>query len=128
MVAPSADWSLGLDDVDLTYLRVDNACSLIFEDTRVVIEGSFKVHTPDGVDHVLDPGERNSLGPLLEIYPDRLIRAAAGADCSLRLDFLSGASIHVSQDDHYEAWEVTGPGSRLVVCPPAGGGGLAVWT
>jgi len=39
----------------------------------------------------------------------------------------SGAKILVEQDPHYEAWESVGPGSRLVVCPPAGNGTLTVW-
>jgi Family of unknown function (DUF6188) len=127
-VVPGPDWLLGLCDVDLTRLWVDHACSLIFEESRVMIENSFTLHTVDGAEHLLDPGERRSLGPLLAIYPDRLIRASVASDGSLRLDFVSGAWIHVPQDDHYEAWEVSGPGGRLVVCPPAGGPGLAVWT
>ena len=127
-VVPDPDWSLGLGDVDLSRLWVDHACSLIFEDTRVMIENSFTVHAVDGVDHLLDPGERIALGPFVAIYPDRLISASVASDYSLRLDFVSGAWIHVPQDDHYEAWEVSGPGGRLVVCPPAGGDGLAVWT
>jgi hypothetical protein len=32
------------------------------------------------------------------------------------------------QHPQYEAWQVVGPGSRLIVCPPASGSGLAVWS
>ena len=80
-----------------------------------------------GVRHALDPGERAGLGPLLAVYPDVLGTAAVDSDGTLRLLFASGSSLVVPPDDHYEAWQIEGPGTRLVVCTP-GGTELAVWT
>ena len=81
-----------------------------------------------GVDHHLDPGERAGLGPLLSLYPDALSAASVDADGALRLAFVSGASISVPSDARYEAWQVNGPGSFLVVCVPGNSGDLAIWS
>ena len=52
--------------------------------------------------------------------------AVVESDLTLVLAFQGGASLEVRPDPHYEAWQVTGPASRLIVWPP-GGGNLAVW-
>ena len=91
-----------------------------------MIESPFAL-TVGGVEYRLNPESRGGLGPLLDVYPDDLVAAVTGPDCSLTLKFASGARILVEQAPDYEAWEIVGPGSRLVVCPPAGNGTLTVW-
>lgn len=111
---------------ELTYIRVSHQTRLQFGQTEVVIESPFELRVA-GVRHALDPGERAGLGPLLAVYPDVLGTAAVDSDGTLRLLFASGSSLVVPPDDHYEAWQIEGPGTRLVLCTP-GGTELAVWT
>jgi len=82
----------------------------------------------DGVDHELDPERRGELGPLLAVYPNTLSSASVENDGTLRLGFTSGAHIVVPPHPMYEAWHVSGPGTRLIVCVPGNSGELAVWT
>lgn len=98
-----------------------------FEATEVVIESPFVLRR-DGVEYTLDPGERANLGPLLALYPDSLSAATVDAASTLHLSFVSGATIFVPGDPQYEAWQVNGPGRRLVVCDPGTEGKLSVWT
>jgi hypothetical protein len=89
--------------------------------------GSNFVLTLGGTDHALDPEDRDQLGPLLGVYPDSLRSGRVDADGTLRLNFASGASIAVPSDPQYEAWNIVGPGSALIVCMPGTSGELAVW-
>jgi Family of unknown function (DUF6188) len=119
--------SLQIEATDLTFIRVDHQSRLQFEGTEVMIESAFELRTA-GVIHELDPEDRAGLGPFLNLYPDTLAAGFVEPDCSLHVDFVSGTQIIVRQHARYEAWQISGPGSRLVVCPPAGGGGgLSVW-
>ena len=60
--------------------------------------------------------------------------ASTGSDGTLHLTFGSGATITVPPDPHYEAWEISGPGTALITCLPSTaclsgtGGKLAVFT
>jgi hypothetical protein len=127
MVNAGSGWELGMTPCDLTFLRVDHQTRLQFEKTEVVIESPF-LFTIGGVEYRLDPGERAGLGPLLSLYPDTLSSAVLDADATLRLGFASGAQIVVPPDRQYEAWQINGPGTYLVVCVPGTSGDLAVWS
>ena len=118
---------LRIPNTDLTFVRIDHQARLQFNDTEVVIETPFVLHT-GLVTYNLDPGERSELGPILALYPDALVDATVDDSATLRLRFASGASITVAQDANYEAWQVNGPGNYLVVCTPGTDGGLAVWS
>jgi hypothetical protein len=127
VVHPGQDWSLQIEATDLTFIRVDHQSRLQFDGTEVVIESAFELRTAGEIHH-LDPEVRAGLGPFLSLYPDTLSAGFVEPDCSLHLEFVSGAQIIVRQDARYEAWQISGPGRRLVVCPPVGGnGGLSVW-
>jgi hypothetical protein len=90
-----------------------------------VIEGAFHVRVA-GVNHLLDPADRSRLGPLLDLYPNHLDSAGIDPDGTLSLTFARGGQIRVPPDAQFEAWQVVGPGRRLIVCPP-NGQRLAVW-
>jgi len=77
----------------------------------------------------LDSESLATLGPLVAICPATLLLATIELDLTLRLEFTNGVVIEVPEDLSFEAWEINGPESRLIVCPPAGGPGpgLAVW-
>lgn len=117
---------LDLDGQDLSFIRIDYQVRLQFHETEVVIETPFVLASHDE-QWLLDPERRGELGPLLATYPATLRSAAVRSDLTLQLTFESGSSIEVPQHLHYEAWQIVGPGSRLVVCPPAGDGKLALW-
>jgi hypothetical protein len=52
--------------------------------------------------------------------------ASADYTGTLILGFDSGTSLRVEPDPDYEAWNITGPRGRMIVCMP--GGELAVWS
>ena len=126
LLSPSVTPALGLDGADLTFIRINYQARLQFAETEVVIESPFRVSV-GGEQRTLDPEVRADLGLLLAIYPATLASAVIQPDLSLRMVFESGSTIEVPQDLHYEAWQIEGPGSRLIVCPPEGDGTLAVW-
>ena len=111
--------------LDMTFVRVDHQTRLQFGDSEIVIESPFRVTAPDGNEYDLDPGERASLGPVLDLYPNVLVTVTVDAEASLRLAFDSGATLDVPADLDFEAWQVNGPDGFLAVCMP-GGAGLAV--
>jgi len=118
--------ALQLEGADLTSIRIDSRTHLTFGATEVTIETPFRI-TADGQTYELDPGAQSGLGPLLVIYPDTLLSAGIDTQLTLRLEFTGGQMLEVREDPSFESWEIRGPDSRLIVCPPAGGGGLAVW-
>lgn len=117
--------AIAVEERDLSFIRVDHQLRFQFGGTEIVIESPFTL-VSDGEAHELDPGQRAALGPVLALYPDALLALAVGTDGDLRLGFESGASLTVPPDPHFEAWEVSGPGTRLIVCAP-GGHALSVW-
>ena len=119
--------SLALEGADLSWIQIYFQTRLVFAKlkTNVVIGSPFTL-TFDGQERSLDPEVRGDLGPLLAIYPGVVAVADIDLDLTLRLRFTNGAAIDVSPDPHYEAWQVEGPGSRLIVCGP-GSSGLSVW-
>jgi hypothetical protein len=125
-VPPEEMPPLGLDGAELTFIRVDHQTRMQFNATEIVVETPFRLFV-DGQEHELDPEDRADLGPLIAIYPATLRAAIVTPGLTLRLTFSSGALMEVPQHAQYEAWQVVGPGSRLIVCPPGAGGRLAVW-
>jgi hypothetical protein len=124
-VKAGTEWALKLDPSDLTWIVIDHSIRLRFGDAVVTIENDFVLRR-GFAEHVLDPGEREELGPLLALYPDSLTAGSVDVDGTLHLTFLSGATIEVAACDQYEAWQVQGPGDYVVVCSP-GTGELDVW-
>lgn len=119
-------WDLRIDQSELTFLRVDHQTRLQFGETEVVIESPFALRSGDHEYH-LDPSERSGLGPLLSVYPNALTSAYVDIQATLRLKFSDGTTVTVPADPHYEAWQVNGPGTFLVVCVPGTSGELAIW-
>ena len=124
VVWPGQDWNLGLGDREMSFIRIDHQTWLQFGEIAIVIGCPFTLKVGD-ISLLLN--EREDLGPLLAQYPDTLTAATADEDGTLRLTFGRGWTIDVSPDPRYEAWQITGPGKNLVVCPPDGGT-LSIWT
>jgi Family of unknown function (DUF6188) len=127
MVCAASIPALQFDGADLTSIRIDFQIHLHFDETTVTIGTPFRL-TVGGKSHALDPDARSKLGPLLAIYPGKLQSASINSELTLRLEITGGAVIEIPVDRSFEAWEISGPESRLIVCPPAGEGGLAVWS
>lgn len=117
--------TITVDEPDLSFVRIDHQVRFQFGATEVVIESPFTLIEAAGFRHDLETDHRADLGPVLALYPDSLLSMGVSTDGDLRLDFESGATVVVPSSPHYEAWEVNGPGTRLVVCTP--GGALGVW-
>jgi Family of unknown function (DUF6188) len=122
-----ADGSLDLTLGDVSFIRIDHQARLQVGEVEIVIESPFTLRTA-GTEYALDPGERGGLGPFLALWPDELTMASAGPDGTLNLTFGKGAILTVPPDPHYEAWQIAGPGTALIVCMPGTEGQLAVWT
>lgn len=122
----ASDWTLTLAPAALTFVRIDHQTRLQFEEVEVIIENAFSLEI--GANHYdLDPGDRAGLGPLLSLYPSTLESASLGDDGTLHLSFDNGRSISVPPHAVYEAWQVSGSSTALVVCTPGDSGTLAVW-
>lgn len=97
------------------------------EDVEIVIEGRFELRRDEAA-FQLDPAERDRLGPILALYPARLIGATIDPDGTLRLVFDNGGVVVVPPDNDHEPWQIRGAGTALVVCTPGIPGELAVWS
>jgi hypothetical protein len=122
----ASDWTLTFAPAALTFVRIDHQVRLQFEEAEVVIESASSVEIGDKR-YDLDPGDRAGLGPLLSMYPATLESASLGDDGTLHLSFDNAGSISVPPDAVYEAWQISGPSTALVVCTPGDRGTLAVW-
>lgn len=111
---------------ELTFLRVDHQVRLQCGEIEVVIESPFVLRTGEH-EYPLDPEERRGLGPLLGVYPNTLTSASVDDKATLRLTFTDETTITVPADPQYEAWQINGPGTFLVVCVPGTSGELAIW-
>lgn len=103
-----------LADPDIAFLAVNFQTRLQFGKAELVIETPFTLTTNDG-SYALDPNHRDQLGPLLGIYPDRVERLVMSPNGRLTATFVSGVSLTVEPNDHYEAWNIDG-----FWCPPGG--------
>ena len=122
---------LPLDGREVTQCRVDSDFSLVScEPTRddvVIRVASFRLAGRSGDETLIDAeGPRDRLAPALTLYRDRIGHAKAWKDGRLEITFSSGRTLTASPDPDYESWEVSGPGSIMLVCVP-GGGEPAIW-
>ncbi|WP_354700815.1 hypothetical protein DSM112329_01104 [Paraconexibacter sp. AEG42_29] len=89
----------------------------------VAFGGEFDFRDRSGRLHELDAdaGSWAPLQRLLELRHDLVqsLQVSHGGDVQIR--FSSGAGVSARPDAAYESWEITGPGSLNLVCPPGGG-------
>ena len=58
---------------------------------------------------------------VMALVGQRVLSSVGFKTGALRLVFESGALLTVPYDDHYEAWQLTGPSGRMWVSLPGGG-------
>jgi hypothetical protein len=110
---------------DITFIRIDHQTRLQVDEYEIVIESPFGIWTPHG-EFRLDPADRSGLGPLLSCYPGTVTLATIDVDAALHIELADGTLLVVPPDEQYEAWQVHGPSTFLLVCLP-GRGQVAVW-
>jgi len=125
-VDPRSEWSLRFEPADLDWIMVDHTVRLGFGPATAVLLSAFQI-VIEGAEQDLGPAQRGGLGPLLELYPNSLSSALVEDDGTLRLSLASGAAIVCPPSPAYEAWQVSGPASYLVVCS-GWPGNLTEWT
>ena len=120
-----AGWTLYLAKPDISWIRIDFQTRIQMNDLEFVIECPFQFTRNEDV-LLLDPNERERLGPFLAIYPGLVSEGWVSHSGCLNLAMGDGTSIVVEPDPRYEAWQIVGPNNLLVVCTP-GGGEPAIW-
>jgi len=93
-------------------------------DLLLVIESPFTLRPASGEPLCLDPGQPQTLFPLLPFLfrPVASFRASSAGECQLR--FEDGTELSCLPDERYEAWNSRGSGelaSASLLCGPGGG-------
>ncbi len=118
--------ALGIDGADLTSIEIYFQVRLKFGGISVTIGTPFHLVSGEKT-YDLDPERRGDLEQLHAAYPASVVSAGISSNLTLRIELSSGAVIEVQEHPMYESWQVAGPGGRLIICPPTGGSGLAIW-
>jgi len=94
-------------------------------DVVLCLEGGFTYRDSGGGAHELDPSaDRAGLGVALGLFPNAVTEATVNEGV-LHLAFDDGSRVVVPPQDDYETWQISGPGTSLIVSLP--GGELAIW-
>ncbi len=94
-----------LEEVSLSFIRIDHQSRLRFGRTEVMIGGPFVLEM-DGVVHRLHPRRWGALGPLVALYPGSARWLWASVEGELTLVFEHGAVLTVPPDPASTAWSV----------------------
>lgn len=119
---------LGLQGRILQSVLVDYTLRMQLSDEYfIAIESPFKVDS-SGKTFSLSPEEDadDAFQPIRQLVGQTVEEASADEAGTLRVSFSDGTRFEVPPDDHYESWNVSGPGGALVVCMPRGE--LAIWS
>ena len=117
---PYAGWTVARICVDFEFGLALEPEDPAGENAWVRIGGAFEYQAPDGSRYDMRPGPpQEPLAPALGLHTRRVTRFAVSADGHLEIAFADGASLSVSPDEQFEAWQVEGPVDLL--CGPGGG-------
>ena len=111
--------------------RLDNAFSLAIEASGewwlLKIEVPFDVASPQAASERFgSDGRPSAWGSAADALLNNTVAdASVTAEGVLRLAFADGTRLDVEPSQHWEAWQLEGPGERLIVCGP--GGQLSRW-
>jgi hypothetical protein len=114
----------------ITQLQLDHAFGFTIEawlhvriDEPILVEGA-------AGRIACDPGDPESITPLLDLHQAVVTEAAAKTDGSLTVVLADGRTLRVAPGDHYEAFAIHGqrPGGDRFDLVSSPGGGLASWS
>ena len=121
-------WRLPLERRAVSRCVLDYAFVLEFHEAEekaiLRIEGEFLIRDNRG-SHELSAAKPAKLGAALDLFGQVVRLAVASREGRLKITFGEGRILSVEPDDHYEAWEMSGPGGMRAVCTP--GGVISVW-
>ncbi len=113
---------------DLQQLRFAYPVDLLIGSDKQLLEIRYETKItlvrPDGTTLELEPAKTSTLGPLLELLHQPVIRFAASDIGESILEFATGIQIHASPHDQFEAWSSQGFGKlrkASLLCGPGGG-------
>lgn len=122
------NWTVSFEDGYVQLLQIDYRLGIFIADhaesIRVHIGSPFRFRGPDGMEAEADPEDSPTMAPALQIANGGVRSLAVSETGSLQIDFANGASLFVTPDEHYEAWEMLGDGFWLISTP---GGGLSLF-
>ena len=88
---------------------------------EVVVESTFLHCAANGHRTLCSPERPATVAPALAVLHRCVEWASTSDDGALTLAFDDGSGLTVWPTPEFEAWQVVGPGSALVVCMPGGG-------
>jgi hypothetical protein len=118
---------LGLEGQTVTQVSADFTVSLVTDaNYEVRIETVFSMRTPDGDLNFPLGNDAIDPVPVRLLLHQTVTSSAAEGSGALALAFSGGTTLRVEPHEMFEAWTITGPGGRKIVC--MAGGELAVWS
>lgn len=114
---------------DIIQVRVDAGYELVLfdedDDVRIRLS-AFVIDFGDGTREDFDPAKRaTELGHALATYGSTVEAAVVDSDGRLELKLSGIGTLTAEPSEEFEAWEISGPGTKLFVCAP--GGEVAEW-
>lgn len=101
-------YALPLVGREVDQLCIDYSVTLVVEGTDTIrLESPFTIHL-DGTTHVVDPERLETVAVVLHVHRAVILRAEAGKDGSLTIDFDNDRWLRVAPIDDGEAWEIGG--------------------
>jgi hypothetical protein len=110
--------------------RIDRSFTLLIDVDVVAswllrIESDIDLRSPSGPPEVIRLHEGTTPGDVNRLVNDLLHRrvesAHVAADGILAVEFDESTALAVPVDEHYEPWQLTGPGNETIVSGPGGG-------
>ncbi len=116
-------WYLDFLEGSVQLIQVDFRLGLLISDApsqaKLFIETPCFLRGPSGVS-LLTPAKSASLAPILSFFNAPVRSIAIRKTGRLALSFGDGTLLEVEPDDAYEAWQLGGSGSFLLICSPGG--------
>ena len=119
--------ALPISKQQVTQLQIDYHLGLLFESGGLLSIGGVATLRAAERDQTIEPDRQVNVLAAIDLLWDTVNTADASPDGSLTIEFASGRTLTVpNEDTAYEPWEyVSGTGDVRVVSLP--GGGLATW-
>jgi hypothetical protein len=98
----------------------DSQCRLLFDvGLQVVLGTQFRLIAAPN-EYTIDPEDRTSLAPVLQLLFAELQTASVDDRGELSLEFTGGVRLVAPPNEQYEAWELVHPDGRMAIAVPGG--------